>query len=349
MTDLRSYSISFPLFGENFKINPPAYLSLFGFRIYFYGIAIALGFLLAVLYCFRRCKSFGFKADTIIDMLLCGVPSAVVCSRLYYCAFQWSYYSQNPIKILDIRDGGLAIYGGVIGAVVAVWIFAQVRKIPTGALLDVGSFGLLIGQAVGRWGNFFNREVFGVPTNLPWRMGLIDPDTGATQYVHPLFLYESLWNILGFLLLHIFSKKVKKRFDGEYILLYVIWYGAGRAMLESIRASVDILYLGSIPISQLVGALSAFLAAVLLVVNLVRHRSKVSLWVDSPDNPFNAPLPSGTGTAPDVKFAAGETPAEPAQEGPPEKPSAEEIPDGDQEAHSDLTQVQQQKQEENHG
>ncbi|MCL2342346.1 MAG: prolipoprotein diacylglyceryl transferase [Firmicutes bacterium] len=293
--DNRSLSISFPIFGQNFVINPPSYISVFGFHLYLYGMVIALGFLLAVFYCLRRSRDFGFKSDTIIDMLLFAVPSAVIGARLYSVIFTWSDYS-SFWQMLDIRSGGLSILGAVIGAVIAAAIFGRVKKIPIGALLDTGSFGLLIGQAVGRWGNFFNREVYGVATNLPWKMGFINPDTGQlydpstrlADYVHPLFFYECLWNVLGLVLLHIFSKKVTRKFDGQLVLMYVIWYGVGRALLESIRADVDVLKLGSIPISQLTAALAAAVGAVLLIVLLIKHKNGSVLWVDNPKNPVNA-------------------------------------------------------------
>jgi len=284
--DMRDYLISFPMFGDG-QIKPPAYISIFGFNVYLYGLLIAIGFGLAALYCFRRAKEFGLKSDQIIDMLIFALPSAVICARIYYCVFNWEYYSKEPLRIFAIRDGGLAMYGVLIGAVAAMMIYCKVKKIPAGALMDLSAFGLLIGQAVGRWGNFFNREVFGTATNLPWRMGLINPINGAASYVHPLFFYEMLWNALGLLLLHLYSKKRKRKFDGQFILMYVIWYGFGRAMLEFIRDDMDVLRLGSIAISQLTAILSALAAAVLLYLNLRRHKKIATLWADSPKNPLN--------------------------------------------------------------
>ena len=185
-------------------------------------------------------------------------------------------------NIIAFREGGLAVYGGIIGAAIAFWIYCRVKKIPIGNMLDAGSFGLLIGQAIGRWGNFFNREAFGVETKLPWRMGLtfnryeyipsldqvIPP--WETRYFHPAFLYESLWNTAGLVLMHFFSKKRKTKYPGQYFLFYVAWYGLGRFMIEGIRIDSLLIPGTGIRVSQALAAVSFLTAASILIRNHLR-------------------------------------------------------------------------------
>lgn len=249
-------AISFPNLG--IEINPSRVaFSVFGKEIYWYGLIIAIGFSLAVIYSMRRAKQFGLTDDHILDMLFVAVPAAIVCARLYYCIFEWELYADNPISILYIWEGGLAIYGGVIGAVVAVGLYSRIKKVPLGPLLDIGGLGLLIGQMIGRWGNFMNREAFGGLTDSFLKMGLTNA-SGEVFYVHPTFLYESLWNFVGFVLLHFYSKK--RKFDGEVFAGYLAWYGLGRAWIEGLRT--DSLYISGtgIRVSQLVAAVSFVLA-----------------------------------------------------------------------------------------
>ncbi|MBR4078377.1 MAG: prolipoprotein diacylglyceryl transferase, partial [Oscillospiraceae bacterium] len=165
--------------------------------------------------------------------------------------------------IFAIWEGGLAIYGGIIAAVVTVFILCRIKKLPAGAFLDCAVFGLIIGQICGRWGTFFNREAFGAETELFTRMGLTTAK--GTIYVHPTFLYESLWNLAGLVMLHLYVQKGKRKYDGEVFTLYVLWYGIGRCMIEGLRA--DSLYIGStgIRVSQLLAGVSAVIAAGLLL------------------------------------------------------------------------------------
>lgn len=262
--------ISFPILG-GLTLNPPSSFEVFGFTIHLYGVIIALGLILGVLYAKHMCPRFGMKFDDIIDFLLLAVPVCVVSARLYYVVFNFGLYRDDPITILYIWKGGLAFYGALIGGLLSVWIFCRWKKLPLGPLLDLGCMGLLIGQAIGRWGNFVNREAFGTSANIaewPLRMGLTDPITGATTYVHPTFLYESLWYGLGVLLLHLFIKKGKRKFDGEMGILYFIWNGLGRAVVEGLRTdSLYILNTG-IRVSQLLAVLLVVLGVVLLAVNL---------------------------------------------------------------------------------
>ncbi|MFR8332001.1 MAG: prolipoprotein diacylglyceryl transferase [Oscillospiraceae bacterium] len=220
--------ISFP--GLGISLNPSTGFTLGGLTIRWYGVVIALGLCLAVLYACRRSRQFGFQEDDILDGVLWVTPFAILCARAYYCAFSWEKYAANPISCLYIWEGGLAIYGGVIGAVIGCLVYCRIKKLNVFALLDLVCLGFLIGQCIGRWGNFFNREAFGEETSSFLRMGLYHVATGQTVYVHPTFLYESLWNLVGFLFLHFLSKG--RKYDGQTALQYMAWYGAGRAVIE---------------------------------------------------------------------------------------------------------------------
>ncbi len=260
---MRDAIISFPSLG--LEMNPPAVLHLFGLDIHLYGIAIALGFLLAVLYCARRAPEFGLKSDHVYDVIIWALPLGVIGARAYYVIFNYESggFAGHPERWFQIWNGGLAIYGGIIAGVITAAVVCRIKKISIPAFLDLGCFGLFIGQICGRWGNFFNREAFGSQTDSFFRMGLTTAQ--GTIYVHPTFLYESLWNLAGLVFLHFWTKKGKRRFDGQAFLLYVLWYGIGRAMIEGLRT--DSLYIGStgIRVSQLLAAISAVTAGVLLI------------------------------------------------------------------------------------
>lgn len=256
--------ISFPNLGIEIDPSPVAF-HLGGKPIYWYGILIAIGFALAVAYGCRCAKQFGLKEDNILDMLLIAAPLGIIGARLYYCIFYWDLYADDPISILYIWEGGLAIYGGVIGAAIGVILHAWWKKTPLLPMLDIGSMGLLIGQSMGRWGNFMNREAHGGVTDSFFKMGLTD-STGAVTYYHPTFLYESVWNLVGFLALHFYFKK-HRRYDGQIFLMYVAWYGLGRAWIEGMRTDSLYLFGTGIRVSQLLAALSFLVAAGLLVWN----------------------------------------------------------------------------------
>ena len=260
------------MFGEGFQLNPPYAITIGGFNIYFYGIIIALGLLLAVLYHVRFSRRLDMKMDDVYDYLIWAIILAVIGARLYYVLFfySWAELRADPLLIFRIRDGGLAIYGGVIGAALALIIRARMRHERVWAPLDVMGFGLLIGQAVGRWGNFFNREAYGAETNVFCRMGLTL--NGATVYVHPTFLYESLWNVLGLVLMHLHCRK-RRQYQGQYFLGYVLWYGLGRTFIEGLRSDSLWLIPNVIRVSQLLAAVTALLALIALLVNAARLRS----------------------------------------------------------------------------
>lgn len=271
-------AITFPNLG--ISVDPPRVaFSVFGKEIYWYGILIAAGFLLAVIYCCKRAPKFGLKEDHILDMLIVATPVAIIFARAYYCAFNWDLYRDDPIKVFYIWEGGIAVYGSIIGAVLALWVYTRIKKLPIGPFLDVGALGLLIGQLVGRWGNFVNREAYGSVTDSFFKMGLMDA-TGNVTYVHPTFLYESVWNLVGFIALHFYSRK-HRRYDGEIFTMYVAWYGLGRGFIEGLRT--DSLYVGAtgIRVSQVVGFLSCLVAVGLLVWNLyIRPKNPESMRVN---------------------------------------------------------------------
>lgn len=271
---MRYTTISFP--GLGIELNPPSSFALGPLNIHFYGVIIAVGLMLAVIYGMKRSKQFGLKDDTILDGVLCIVPVAIICARLYYCIFEWDNYASDPISILYIWEGGLAIYGGVIGAALGIIVFSKVKKLSLGALLDLVSLGFLIGQAIGRWGNFMNREAFGAPTESFLRMGLLNSLTGQVEYYHPTFLYESVWNAVGFVALHFLSKR--RQYDGQIALGYVAWYGLGRTMIEGLR--MDSLYWGPFRVSQMLAAISCIAATAVLVWQIFRPHSKEKLFVN---------------------------------------------------------------------
>lgn len=268
-------TISFP--GLGIELNPPRVLNLGPLGLNFYGLIIACGLLLAVVYGCRRCKQFGFKEDDILDGVLWVTPFAIICARAYYCIFSWEHYAHDPISVLYIWKGGLAIYGGVLGAIVGVAVFTRIKRIKLTALFDLVSLGFLIGQGIGRWGNFFNREAFGAETQSFLRMGLYNVITGAVKYYHPTFLYESVWNAAGFVLLHFLSKH--RKYDGQIALGYVAWYGLGRTMIEGLRT--DSLMWGDFRVSQVLAAVSCVAAVVVLLVQWFRPHDPAKLFVNS--------------------------------------------------------------------
>ena len=254
--------VSFPGLGLEFDVNRVAF-EIGSIPVYWYGILIALGFMLAILYTSKRAKQFGVDADRMLDVIMGGAIGGIIGARAYFVLLRWDYYGQNLDQIINTRSGGMAIYGGIIGGLLVGLLMCKIRKVKALPMVDLAAGGFLIGQAVGRWGNFVNIEAFGGNTSLPWGMASETITSYLTQHeeelealgmnidpnmpVHPTFLYESLWNFVGFLVLHFYSKK--RKFKGEMALLYVAWYGLGRAWIEGLRT--DSLYLGPVRISQL--------------------------------------------------------------------------------------------------
>lgn len=265
--------VGFPGLGID-RIEFYPYISVFGFPIYWYGIIIAVGMALAMVYGFRRAERFGIESERMTDVVLFGLIGGVVGARLYYVIFSWDLFRDDIWSIFDLRTGGLAIYGGIIGAVLVGGIACRIRKVPLLPMLDLAGIGFLIGQGIGRWGNFVNVEAFGGHTDLPWGMiGNKIPDSIAP--VHPTFLYESLWCLLGFLLLSIYAKR--RKFDGEVFLLYLAWYGFERFFVEGIRADSLWLLPGVIRVSQL-------LAAILFVSSLAVFLFMRCYWMKKHPN-----------------------------------------------------------------
>ncbi len=284
-------TISFPNLG--IQLNPPAEFQVGPLTVHFYGLIIAVGVVLAMAYALHRKKEFGLTEDNLIDGVLWVLPFAIICARAYYCIFEWPRYASNPVSVLYIWEGGLAIYGGVIGAVIGILVFCKIKKINPLAVLDVVSLGFLIGQTLGRWGNFFNREAFGAATDSFFKMGLFNTFTQEFEYYHPTFLYESLWNIIGFVILHFLSKK--RKYDGQVALGYMAWYGLGRAFIEGLRT--DSLWWGPFRVSQVLAAISCIVAVVILVWQAFRPHDPQKLYRNQ------------------VAAAALETPEEPSDSG----------------------------------
>ena len=335
-------TVFFPGLGLEFHLNRVAVIIL-GRPIYWYGIIIASGLFLAVWLCTRWGGRYGINGDQIIDMMLFAVPAALVAIRAYYVIFNLSHFqkadgSLDWAAILRYGDGGLAIYGAIISSAIVLLIFCRVRKISFLAYADLGVHGLFIGQLVGRWGNFMNVEAYGGATALPWRMcsesiaremlakGLVDEAgyqaiLSGSLGVHPTFFYESAWNFVGLIMVYFIGKK--RKFDGQCFLFYVFWYGLGRAWIEGLRTDSLYLYVGSdIRVSQLLAALSALAAGVVLLAMLLRKgNTPEKLYVNrlaaltaaraAAEAPESAP--QGEGTA-----------REPVGEGEPSAPGAEE-------------------------
>lgn len=285
--------VQFPGLGLEFNINRVAF-TIGGLDVYWYGVLIATGFLLALVFAFRYAVDFGIDADRLVDVVLMGSVCAVICARAYYVIFSPVPY-ESFADMIDIRQGGLAIYGGVIGAALFGGLACKWRKLPILPTFDLVAMGFLIGQSIGRWGNFVNQEAFGSNTSLPWGMYsqatanylsswqatlaqdgvIVDP----SMPVHPTFLYESIWCAVGFFALWAYMKK--RRFNGEIALMYAAWYGAGRFWIEGLRTDSLMLPGMTLRVSQLI-ALISVVAAVAAIVIIRRKIGKKELMVDLP-------------------------------------------------------------------
>ncbi len=281
-----------------------------------YGVMIAFGFLLAVIYGLRRAPQFGINPDKLIDVALVCTIAGFIGARLYYVFFSSNVqdYLQNPISILYIWEGGIGIYGGIIAAFLTGLLMCRLCKVDTLAAFDLASLGFLIGQGVGRWGNFFNQEAFGGNTTLPWGMtgDIIKAGVNGIDYdtdlpVHPTFLYESLWCLAGLILLHIISKRAYK-FRGQIFCGYIIWYGIGRFFIEALRT--DSLMMGTIRISQFV-AIIAVVGGLVLGYILQRRTKALPKSLVDEDEPILEAAQAGTQKETDAPI---EESAETAQE-----------------------------------
>ena len=280
------YHVQFPGLGLDLTVNRVA-LSIGGFNIYWYGVIIAAGMLLAMLYAFRNAVDYGIDSDRLVDVVAIGTVMAIVCARIYYVAFAPFRYN-SLWEMIDLRDGGIAIYGAVIGAFLFGGLACLWRKVPLLPTFDIVAIGFLAGQGIGRWGNFMNQEAFGTNTTLPW--GMISESTqnyltnwqgalaaeGVTVDpslpVHPTFLYESIWCLIGFVLLWRYVKK--RRFDGEITLLYVVWYGVERFVVEGLRTDSLMLPGIGLRVSQVLALVSVAAALIALFVLRRKHRGQ---------------------------------------------------------------------------
>ncbi|MCD8191625.1 MAG: prolipoprotein diacylglyceryl transferase [Oscillospiraceae bacterium] len=336
---MREALISFPMLGD-WTINPPYSVQIGSFSIYLYGIVIAFGFLLAFIYCMKFCRRLDMEPNEIYDYLIWGLLAGIVGARLYYVVFNFSLYKDDLLGVFRIRDGGLAIYGGVIGAVIAIWLVARHKRASVWRPLDVAAFGLLIGQAAGRWGNFFNRECYGYETDIFCRMGLTL--NGTTIYVHPTFLYESLWNVLGLIIMHIVCKK-GRRYEGQFIILYVFWYGLGRMFIEGMRTDSLWLVQDVIRVSQLLAAVTMVLAGIVYVINFKRvdvgRRPLVGRPLDAGviiDVDLRAPAPETENAAADESEVSDFGDAENEENAPPAENTADPPADGEDTQNSEI-------------
>lgn len=288
--------IQFPKLGWTFRIDPTAF-KIGSLEVQWYGLIITLGLILALVYCFPKMKRFGLDADRAIDAVLGGVLGGLVGARLYYVAFNWSEYKDDLKSIFNTREGGLAIYGGIIGALAVGLLICKIRKVKMLPMLDITCLGFLIGQGVGRWGNFVNQEAFGGKTDSFLGMtggriqeyifensaslggSLTAEGSGIMNLelypVHPCFLYESVWCLLGFVLLAFWSKR--RKYDGQLLLMYMAWYGAERFVVEGLRS--DSLYIGSIRVSQALSAIIFVVSVILQIVMFSRIRRDPERYV----------------------------------------------------------------------
>lgn len=266
------YHVQFPNLNINVTISPRAF-SIGTLNVQWYGVIIAVGFLLAFFYAMKSSKKFRINEDKLLDAVIIGIIGGIIGARAYYVLFYTGdQYIKNPISALYIWEGGLGIYGGIIVGTLCGALVAKFHKINIATVLDLAALGFLIGQSIGRWGNFVNQEAFGVETNLPWGMMSENTARVASGPVHPCFLYESLWCILGFVLLHIFSRKFR-RYDGQVFILYLIWYGVGRFFIEGLRTDSLITPYLPIRVSQLVAVVTVLAGVILLIV----FRNKTTL------------------------------------------------------------------------
>lgn len=271
--------ISFPKLGIEINLDPVAF-SIGPLKIYWYGIITALAFLVIIIGVLRKSERFGLNQDDLIDLILITTPVGIVCARIFYVLVNWNYYKDNLSETYRIWNGGLAIYGGVIGGIITIYLFCRIRKINTLKLLDHIVVYLVLGQVIGRWGNFVNQELFGPNTDLPWGMtgdiirstiknnpGMftgVDPELP----VHPLFLYESLWNLAAFFILLWFRKH--KKLDGEVFSLYMISYGMARFVIDSLRFDLKV---GTVNINRVIGFLFAVVFLIAFIARRIRHRN----------------------------------------------------------------------------
>ncbi len=282
--------IEFPNLFNGTAISYYRGFELFGISIYWYGVLITLGVILGYTYAHMRCKQFGLEKERMFDVVFAALIGGFLGARIYYCVFTTldpnSGKDYNFITMFTtIRDGGLAIYGGIIGAFLVGIVMCKLRKVNIRAMFDMASLGFLIGQCIGRWGNFVNQEAYGAVAPEGYLLGMtgtiISSKVEAGAVVHPCFLYESMWCLLGFVLLHFYSKKLRT-YDGEIFLLYIAWYGLGRAFIEGLRTDSLMIGATDIRVSQVIAAVTFVVAVVLFIVfKILTEKKNIPLWVNS--------------------------------------------------------------------
>lgn len=286
-------TIRFPHLG--LTLNPGKSFTVFGIEIAYYGVIIALGMLAGALVAYREAKKTGQKVDDYIDFTLYILIAAIIGARIYYVIFEWDYYSAHPLEIFNLRAGGLAIYGGVLASALTLFIFTKVKKLKFWLMADTAVQGLIIGQIIGRWGNFFNREAFGGYTDSLFAMQLpVSEAKGITQeliehlvtidgvsyvQVHPTFLYEGTWNLLLFIGICLYKRH--KKFDGEIFAIYLMGYGVGRFIIEGLRTDqLVIKALGGIAASQVLSIILIVLAVAFVIYNRVQLKKRTPVTKD---------------------------------------------------------------------
>ena len=286
-------TIRFPHLG--LTLNPGKSFTVFGIEIAYYGVIIALGMLAGALVAYREAKKTGQEIDDYIDFTLYTLIAAIIGARIYCVIFEWDYYSAHPLEIFNHRAGGLAIYGGVIASALTLFIFTKVKKLKFWLMADTAVQGLIIGQIIGRWGNFFNREAFGGYTDSLFAMQLpVSEAKGITQeliehlvtidgvgyvQVHPTFLYEGTWNLLLFIGICLYKRH--KKFDGEIFAIYLMGYGVGRFIIEGLRTDqLVIKALGGIAASQVLSIILIVLAVAFVIYNRVQLKKRTPVTKD---------------------------------------------------------------------
>lgn len=296
MTDVQAikdpFEIQFPRLGWTFHINPTAF-TIFGIDIQWYGIIITFGLVLALIYVMPKMKRFGLDSERALDAIIGGVLGGIVGARIYYVIWKWDDYKGDLKAIINTRNGGLAIYGGIIGAVIVGLIICKIRKVKFLPMLDITALGFLIGQGIGRWGNFVNQEAFGTNTGNIFGMtggeiqdtilrnttfsdgSMVGMDIDYLQTVHPCFLYESVWCLLGFLLISAYSKR--RKYDGQILLMYMAWYGAERFIVEGFRT--DSLMAGNARVSQILSLVICVISIIVQIIMFFKVRRSPDKFV----------------------------------------------------------------------
>lgn len=265
-------NITFPNLGLDFTVNRVAF-SIGNMNIYWYGLIIAIGMILGLIYAMREFKRCDLNQDDLLNIFLICVPVSIIFARAYFVIFSFDQYRGDLLSIFNVRNGGIAVYGSLIGILLVLFVYCYKKKINLGSVLDILAVGFLIGQGVGRWGNFVNGEAFGSFTNLPWAMSIASGGVTYANSVHPTFLYESLWDVVGVVILCIYRKH--KSFNGEIFCAYILWYGIGRFWIEGLR--MDSLFVGSLRISQIVALISALLGTAVIVAGRTLKRKNISI------------------------------------------------------------------------